>query len=153
MPLIKILNFDRTIKKLAIGKSLEELKIVAKRKLNYDENIPVKILFQSDGTEIDTEEEFQYLLDDISQIILQVRSESESWMPAKKENPLLNLERIPSISIGPIIVPRSLMLGSIDLHQIAGHSTLEINDPLEDVSSFSDISSTKKKKKFMVSSP
>lgn len=106
----------------------------------------MKVLFESDGTEIDMVEEFRYLLEDISQIILQVISESKSWMPPKKRKSKCGFHKIPSTSMHPVIVPETIITmqpsGSMHSFQIASPSGIETNDPLDDVSGFLDISST-----------
>ena len=86
MPLIKIWNFDRSIKKLAFADNINQLKEISKTKFNYTET-NLKIVFEQDGTEIDNDDEFQCLLQDpsFSQTVLQVLPEHQSWMPASTD--------------------------------------------------------------------
>lgn len=83
MPLVKIWNSDRTRRKASVVTTLREVVYFARKQFDYEDNDKLKVVFEEDGTEIESEDVFQCLLDE-SQFpgtILQVLPFDETWIP------------------------------------------------------------------------
>lgn len=76
----KITDLSRETKKGIVAESLEELTSKVRDKLNIENIENVRVVLETDGTEIDDEEYFATLDTNTSLMILQ---EGENWMPPK----------------------------------------------------------------------
>ncbi|CAG9859209.1 unnamed protein product [Phyllotreta striolata] len=76
----KITDLSRDTKKGVVAESLEDLTSKVRDKLNIDNNETIKVVLETDGTEIDDEEYFATLDTNTSLMILQ---EGQHWMPQK----------------------------------------------------------------------
>lgn len=83
MPLVKIWKHDRSVKKITMISSLEEIINFGHNVLGYDKHFKLSVVYESDGTEIETNSVLQYLIDDgaFPETILMLIPEDCIWMP------------------------------------------------------------------------
>jgi len=106
MPLVKIWKHDRSVKKITMITSLEEIIDYGHNVLGYDKNFKLRVVYESDGTEIETNSVFQYLIDDgaFPGTILMLLPEGYIWM-AVDCNPLSTLQTsnpLPSLTTNTV---------------------------------------------------
>ncbi|XP_076320442.1 DNA fragmentation factor subunit alpha-like [Tachypleus tridentatus] len=78
----KVWSSDRQTKKALVVSSLEELRKKGAEKLGYQLHPPLKVVLESDGTEVDDENYFQTINKDTVFILLR---ENEQWNPSGVE--------------------------------------------------------------------
>ncbi|KAK2191411.1 hypothetical protein NP493_53g10013 [Ridgeia piscesae] len=79
----KVWNAPRSVKKSVTAETLKELISKGKEKLRYG-NEEVRVVLESDGTEVDDEEYFQFLEAQTTFIFL--TQDDGEWMPAYEED-------------------------------------------------------------------
>ncbi|XP_013778488.1 DNA fragmentation factor subunit alpha-like [Limulus polyphemus] len=78
----KVWSSDRQTKKAVVASSLEELRKKGAEKLGYELHPPLKVVLESDGTEVDDENYFRTRNEDTVFVLLR---ENERWIPTGVE--------------------------------------------------------------------
>lgn len=74
----KIWNADRTLRKSVVANSLQQMIQFGKSKLDIMPNLPVKVVLECDGTEVEDEEYFAFMPSDT---VFQFLQGTDKWKP------------------------------------------------------------------------
>jgi len=91
MPLVKLWNNNRTIRKLVVADDLQNLIRIGRDKFGFHSGEKLRVVTESDGNELESEEVFSALVAEklFPHTVLQLMQETESWTPQQE---ISNLE-------------------------------------------------------------
>ncbi|XP_049781070.1 DNA fragmentation factor subunit alpha-like isoform X2 [Schistocerca cancellata] len=104
---LKVVDLARECKKGVVASTLQELISRARGKLGVPDNVPVKIVLEQDGTEVDDDEYFSTV--EKNTVVMLLKND-EKWLPPGKFH---RVRRISDETDGPRFGPKDKELSSL----------------------------------------
>lgn len=104
---LKVVDLARECKKGVVASTLQDLICRARGKLGVPDNIPVKIVLEQDGTEVDDDEYFSTV--EKNTVVMLLKND-EKWLPPGKFH---RVRRISDETDGPRFGPKDKELSSL----------------------------------------